>query len=500
MFLGLLILAGLGIACSATATPTTGPDLDATVTASLKTSLPQRTSTPRPDVYQTVQAQGRETQEAEPTPTTATDETPIPTLNPISETIVERVRPSVVRIVSNRGVGTGFIFQMGYPRRGVGDTALVMTNYHFIENAGQINVTINDLTTLTGTVVGIDRFHDLAVLSICCGQFKPLSIVDVDDPAVGSSTAVLAYATGVSGEATVTEDVVSESRYENGQWIIETGESINAGRTGGPLISSTGALLGLNTYKPGESSGFAISQKTLQERIPDLLSGDLLAEPTATPRPTATPTSLSHQLEGERLFDIGLFDSAIVEFNQAIIGDRDFSKAFAWRGRSNLELGNFRDAIADISQAIIADETVVDYYRWRGESYTALKIYTQAIPDYAQVIARDPIPTADDYHAVGFARFKNGDYWQAIEDFTEAILLEATAERFELRGASYYQSAGDILTEQFWAAISDFNQAIRLGATGGLYQQRGNAYDKLGEDIKAAADWTKACDLDLALC
>ena len=114
------------------------------------------------------------------------------------------------------------------------------------------------------------------------------------------------------------------------------------------------------------------------------------------------------------------------------------------------------------------------------------------------MISRDPIPTAADYHGIGFARLKSGDVWLAIDDFTQAILLEPTAERFELRGASYYLSAGDILTDQWWSAISDFDSAIRMEATGSIYQQRGDTYSRLGLDSKAEADWAKACELDLA--
>ena len=165
-----------------------------------------------------------------------------------------------------------------------------------------------------------------------------------------------------------------------------------------------------------------------------------------------------------------------------------------------MELANFQEALSDLTQALIWNPTVVDYYRWRGEAYNGLRIYTQAIFDFDQVITRDPIPTAADYHGLGFARFKNEDYFLAIDDFTKAIVLEPTRDRFELRGASYFGSAGDILTDQLLSAISDFDQAIRLGPTGSIYQQRGDTYAKLGLNSLAEKDWAQACVLDLARC
>ena len=100
--------------------------------------------------------QNRSTLEAGPTPTEQLSEAPIPTASPISPWIVAKVRPSVVRIVTNRGAGSDLIFQMGFPTPGSGDTALVMTNYQVIENASRIDATANDSTTLTGTVLDED--------------------------------------------------------------------------------------------------------------------------------------------------------------------------------------------------------------------------------------------------------------------------------------------------------------------------------------------------------
>ena len=241
--IGLLIFVGLGIACATTQTPVASPNLDATVTASIQTKHPEKTPTPRPDVYATVQAQARATLEAPPTPTAPPGETPLPTAIPTLESIVARVRQSVVRIVTDQGAGSGFIFQMGFPTPGAGDTALVLTNFHVIEDADQIKVTVNDSRTITGTLLGIDPFHDLAALRICCGQFQPLEIVDTIDPPVGSRAIGFGYPLGIPGAASITEGIVSGTRYEEGQWVIQSGVAINAGNSGGPLLSSSGAVL-----------------------------------------------------------------------------------------------------------------------------------------------------------------------------------------------------------------------------------------------------------------
>ena len=223
--IGLLIFVGLAVACSTTETPVATPDVEATVTASLETFLPQKTATMRPDVYATIQAQLAATEEAAPTFTAEpiSDGTPKPTSTPTLGAMVEIVRSSVVRIDTDKGSGSGFIFQMGYPTPGTGQTALVLTNYHVVENANTINVTVNDSQTITGTVLGIDAFHDLAALTICCGQFQTLEIVDTVDPPGGTRTVAFGYPVGIPGESTVTEGIVSGLRYEDGQWVFESG-------------------------------------------------------------------------------------------------------------------------------------------------------------------------------------------------------------------------------------------------------------------------------------
>lgn len=520
VLIGLLFFVPVGIACTTAQEPVAPTiDIEATVAAAVKAALPDATPTTVPDINATIEAGISAALDAIPTqtpvptqePTVAPTgtprptKTPLPTASPTVQSMTAQARPSVVRIETDVGSGSGFIFQMGYPIVGQGNTALVMTNYHVIENVHRIDVTVNDSKTFSGVVLGIDSFNDLAVLIICCDRFKSLAIADASDAAVGSRAIAFGYPLGIEGRASISEGIVSATRFQNGQWVIQTDAAINPGNSGGPLLSLSGTVLGVNTYKRFTSAdgrdvegiGFAVSQKTLRQRIPDLISGSLLVVPT--PIPTPTPTPLSHVLEGQRLYKLGFYNSAIAEFTLAIEIDLEYAVAYHWRADSYLQLGNYRQSLADISQALLRDPTNLELYRIRGFSHFKIGIYSEAVADYDRVISQRPSPTEVDYHNRGLAHYNLEQYWRAINDFTQALVMEPTVLRYTLRGKSYYYT-GAHRNDQYWKALSDFDQAIKMEPTGDRYAWRGNTYYQLGFSTRGKSDWGIACIFDVKLC
>ena len=163
-----------------------------------------------------------------------------------------------------------------------------------------MSVTVDDSTTYSGTVLGVDATRDLAVVSICCGDFTALEFGDAAGLEAGDEIVAIGYALGLSGEATVTRGIVSAVRYDSRflSDVIQTDAAINPGNSGGPMLSMSGQILGINTFgydesqsgRPVEGLNFAISAVTVQQRIPTLRAGT--AVPTATPvSPTATPSA-----------------------------------------------------------------------------------------------------------------------------------------------------------------------------------------------------------------
>ena len=97
--------------------------------------------------------------------------------------------------------------------------------------------------------------RDLAVVTICCGQFHTLPFGDASRLEPGGEVVAIGYALGLSGEASITRGIVSAIRYDSRYLsdVIQTDAAINPGNSGGPMLSMSGEILGINTFKISEA-------------------------------------------------------------------------------------------------------------------------------------------------------------------------------------------------------------------------------------------------------
>lgn len=159
-------------------------------------------------------------------------------------------------------LGSGFI---------IDTTGLVVTNNHVIADADEVNVILNDGTSLKAEVIGRDQKTDLALLKVT--PTKPLKAVkfgDSDKLRLGEW--VIAIGNPFSLGGTVTAGIVSARNrdiqsgpYDN---YIQTDAAINRGNSGGPLFNLNGEVIGVNTaiISPSGGSigiGFAVPSKTV---------------------------------------------------------------------------------------------------------------------------------------------------------------------------------------------------------------------------------------------
>ena len=168
-------------------------------------------------------------------------------------------------------LGSGFI---------IDESGIVVTNFHVIENAEEITVTLSDETVFTAKVLGQDQKTDIAVLKIDPGDVKLTAVPfgDSDSLRVGDWVLAIGNPFGLGG--TVTAGIVSARGRDigNGPYddFIQTDASINRGNSGGPLFNTDGEVIGINTAIFSQTGGsvgigFAISSN-LAKRVTSQLA------------------------------------------------------------------------------------------------------------------------------------------------------------------------------------------------------------------------------------
>lgn len=175
-------------------------------------------------------------------------------------------------LVPQEGQGSGFI---------IDHDGHVLTNYHVIADARQVEVTLHNRKKYRATIVGTDRSHDLAVIQIKVPELSPMVLGDSKNLQVGQKVYAIGNPFGLAG--TLTSGIVSSIRSvqePNGINIdeaIQTDAAINPGNSGGPLLNSHGEVIGINTMiasSVGQNAGigFAIPINTAKAVLNDLLT------------------------------------------------------------------------------------------------------------------------------------------------------------------------------------------------------------------------------------
>jgi len=211
--------------------------------------------------------------------------------------IYDRAAPGVVQITSTSGqparvtrfpsdepapdaqqaLGSGFV---------IDKTGHIVTNYHVIEGADQIEVSFSNQDTLTAKLVGSDPSTDIAVLRVEASSrgLTPLDLGDSGDVRVGDSVVAIGNPFGLNRSATagivssVQERTITAPNGYPIDHVIQTDAAINRGNSGGPLLNDQGEVIGVNSQistADGSTGnvgiGFAVPSNTVKSVVAQLI-------------------------------------------------------------------------------------------------------------------------------------------------------------------------------------------------------------------------------------
>jgi len=282
----------------------------------------------------------------------------------VNVNVYKRAVPSVVNIKS-RSVAFNFFYGV-VPEEGQGTGFIldkeghIMTNYHVVANARQIEVTLYNRKNYKADLIGTDALHDLAIIQIHAPNLTPAVIGDSRGLQVGQKVFAIGNPFGLSG--TMTRGIVSSIRSveePNGNKIdeaIQTDAAINPGNSGGPLLNSRAEVIGVNAMiasSVGQSAGigFAIPINTAKAVVNDLVSYGRVRRPALGISSLPISPELAQELG--LAANYGLLVMEVVPGGPADRAGIHGGKQEAWLGNTRILVGG--DLIVAIDGAQVGE-------------------------------------------------------------------------------------------------------------------------------------------------
>jgi S1-C subfamily serine protease len=209
--------------------------------------------------------------------------------------VYKKALPSVVNITSTT---VAFDFFYGpVPQQGQGSGFIldkqghILTNFHVVSDARQVEVTLFDKHRYKAKVLLNDKSHDLALLQIDAPNLQPATLADSRGLQVGQVVYAIGNPFGLNG--TMTRGIISSIRSVRGplgnliEDAIQTDAAINPGNSGGPLLNSRGEVIGINSMiatgggaDQNAGVGFAIPINTAKAVLNDFAQYGKVLRPT----------------------------------------------------------------------------------------------------------------------------------------------------------------------------------------------------------------------------
>jgi S1-C subfamily serine protease len=273
--------------------------------------------------------------------------------------------PSVVNVTS-RAMTFDFFYGL-VPQEGQGSGFVIdkdghiLTNYHVIAEARQVEVTMHNRKKYKATVIGTDPAHDLAVIQIKATDLVPAVLGDSHNLQVGQKVYAIGNPFGLAG--TMTRGIVSSIRpvrEPNGATIdeaIQTDAAINPGNSGGPLMNWHGEVIGINTMilssvNQNAGIGFAIPINTAKAVLNDLMTLGRVRRPALGVRTIPISPELADEIGLPA--DYGLLILQVTPGGSADLAGLRGGDQRAYLGNSLIMLGG--DLIIAIDGEKVTDE------------------------------------------------------------------------------------------------------------------------------------------------
>jgi len=219
--------------------------------------------------------------------------------------LADKVGSSVVRVRSRRGFGSGVIWS---------EDGYILTCSHVVGRAATVEVGFGEGPRLEARVIGHDPYADMALLKVERTGLKPVEVGDSETVEVGQL--VFAFANPFGGSSSTTSGIVTTAKASLG-WgpssaedVIVTDAPLNPGYSGGPLVSASGKMIGLNVAY-ANSRGISIPINSVKGTIDALINEGRIriahlgisTDPVSLPKRLAAEANIDQE-QGLMIFEV----------------------------------------------------------------------------------------------------------------------------------------------------------------------------------------------------
>ena len=301
---------------------------------------------------------------------------PLDSLDPLSREFLKRMIPpqgnTPQRLTS---LGSGFIVRSdGY----------IVTNFHVIRGAEEINVLLHDNRQLSAIIYATDEVTDLAVLKVEGEELQSLKFADSSETRVGDVVLAIGNPFGLGGS--VSSGIVSAIGRDINMGLyndfIQTDASINRGNSGGPLLNLKGEVIGINTaiFSPSSDGGnvgigFAVPSNTIKQVVAQLIANKKVIRSWLGVQIQAVDDTIAKNFNLEK--PMGALISNIVPDSPASRSDLKVGDIIV--AVNGQEFNNNRDLPKLISSFV--PNTAVNLTIISGGVQKDIKVVLEAVPD-----------------------------------------------------------------------------------------------------------------------
>ena len=426
-------------------------------------------------------------------------DTPASTYIKAPKDIFQSISPAVVYITTQTVagedyLGSGFI---------VDSRGVIVTNYHVIQSAKEINVKLKDGKIYPVTdIIYYDTRRDVCILKINAQNLPSISLGDANALQIGETIYSIGNPLGL--EYSFSDGLLSGIRdFQDLKWLQFTAP-VSPGNSGGPLINPQGQAVGIVTSQlaRGQNINFALAINEIKPYI------------TATPKMTfkefvdAVSQADYYIMQGNKYLFQHSFDQAIIYFQKALEISPNDPLTYCDLGSAYNGLAQPQEAMTYFQKAIQMYPNISNSARFCAEfgyAYGGLGQYHQAVTYYQKSLQIDP-NNAGVYWILGLDSVNLGQYKEARE------YLEKAKELFRRNGDyESVQKINRVLVEYSLITpelhpiesaedeemIAMYNKALEINPNDVEdYYSLGSIYANLGQPQKAISFYQKAIEID----